>query len=127
MGLSHEALGIYCLLQALYWENDCVLLQTDKLVRKLGLRGKTKLALLYEVLDEFFPEGKHAALDACMEQAMKLSRKQSERAAKGHAKRRTEAQPAPYEYEEDSEDAEDDNSPSNTNSGDDMDDDCPDF
>ena len=104
MGRSHEEVGMYFLLMATYWENDCSLLPKDKLATKLGIRGKTKLATLENVITEFFPDGINEHLDLCRDNAMSRSKKNAENARKGHAQREKSQEISEKPHEVDSED-----------------------
>lgn len=77
MGLSLEQMGIYILLMAMYWENECRLPPRENLVRKLKLSPK-KAAIMDGVIETFFPDGIHTNLDQCKENALQTSRRNSE-------------------------------------------------
>lgn len=95
MGHTHEEMGLYLLLMATYWEGNCRLPSREDLARKLGmLRSPKKMALLDQVIDEFFPGGVNEPLDQCKANALKTSQRQSANAQKGHAQRRQEGNPA---------------------------------
>lgn len=94
MGHSHEEMGLYLLLLATYWEGDCRLPAREDLAKKLGmLRSPKKLALLDQVIDEFFPGGVNEQLDQCKANALKTSARQSANAQKGHTQRRSGGNP----------------------------------
>lgn len=86
MGRTHEEMGIYFMLQAMYWENDCRLPPMERLAAQLRLKGK-KLALLEQVIGDFFPDGINDQLDLCRANAMKTSQRNSTNAKKGHESR----------------------------------------
>lgn len=85
MGQSLEQMGIYVLLMAMYWENECKLPPRENLVRKLKLSAR-KAAVMDEVIDTFFPDGIHANLDLCKENALQTSRRNAANARRGHAR-----------------------------------------
>lgn len=86
MGRTHEEMGIYLMLQAMYWENDCRLPPRERLAGALRLKGK-KLAVLEQVIDDFFPNGINEQLDLCKVNALKTSQRNSANAKKGHESR----------------------------------------
>ncbi len=86
MGHSLEEMGIYLLLMAMYWENECRLPASATLIKKLTLTPR-KAALMGGVIDDFFPDGVHANLDQCKANALATSRRNSENAQRGHAQR----------------------------------------
>lgn len=86
MGRSHEEMGVYFMLMAMYWENDCRLPSRERLAEALRLRGK-KLAVLDKVIDLFFPDGVNEQLELCKTNALETSRRNSANARKGHAQR----------------------------------------
>ena len=76
-GQSLEQMGIYFLLKAMYWENECRLPPRETLVRKLKMTPK-KAAVMDGVIETFFPDGVHTHLDQCRENALKTSVRNSE-------------------------------------------------
>ncbi len=87
MGRTHEEMGIYLMLLAMYWENDCRLPPKERLIAALQAKGKKKQALLEQVIAAFFPDGVNAHLDQCKANATTTSQRNAANAKKGHAKR----------------------------------------
>lgn len=86
MGRTDEEMGIYLKLMAMYWENNCQLPSRERLTKALQLRGR-KLALLEQVIDDFFPDGINEQLDQCKDNALKISQRNAANASKGHESR----------------------------------------
>jgi uncharacterized protein YdaU (DUF1376 family) len=97
LGRSLEDMGMYLMLQALYWEAGCRLPSRETLHKKLyiGNSGKKKVAL-ESVLEEFFPDGIHEGLDHCRDKALEVSRKNAANAKKGHERHRKPEESASF-------------------------------
>lgn len=87
-GLPFEVTGLCHTLRLYYWENECSLPPKDWLIRRLRLKGK-QVALLDQIVEDFFPDGVHEYLDQCWDNAMDRKRKNSENARRGHEQRKT--------------------------------------
>lgn len=85
MGMTLEQVGIYALLMAMYWENECRLPPRETLVRKLKMTPR-KAVIMDGVIDTFFPDGVHTNLDQCRENALKTSARNSQNVSQRYKK-----------------------------------------
>lgn len=84
-GLPAIHVGIYARLLSLYWTGGGKLPENISILkRKIGITTSDDEQALQEVLEEFFPDGRHTQLDVQLEEVAEHSRAQSERAKVRH-------------------------------------------
>ncbi|WP_424243829.1 DUF1376 domain-containing protein [Azonexus hydrophilus] len=86
-GLPLVHVGLYINLLNLYWTRGNELPPSEEtLKRQLGVTTEGEAKALQEVLAEFFPDGRHHALDAQLVQVKEDSLQRSARATQQHAR-----------------------------------------
>ncbi|PXX37837.1 DUF1376 domain-containing protein [Aquitalea magnusonii] len=86
-GLSAAHVGVYIRLMNLYWALGGKLPEDMKLLRRrIGVTTDAEECALQEIMDEFFPSGRHEYLDSYRAEVEANSRMQSEKALRRHRK-----------------------------------------
>lgn len=86
-GLSATHVGIYIRLMNFYWTGGCALPDDMKLLkRRVGVTTEAEEWAFQEIMDEFFPGGRHEYLDSYRAEVETNSRMQSEKALRRHRK-----------------------------------------